>query len=640
MTAYKTDPTILANPLSFTSEGIEAEGKEVGERQQGIRSMAYMVHRSARAADDHPVPPTGNLPIQSGLLSLPSEILELILCRLDFCDARNLVQSSIYLSKLYGKDGHHLPSQFWESRFWMYGETAFARPIKPSSYSWKDWFFIIKSGLEKGPNKSNLQNRKRIWKIGTELITLLHTIQEPDRVLHSNSVTPKQMQGSIASCLTLKHDVEGCRELKQIYVPLDDTYSRSQLCLITPLYILVSNRKLISGLKFTFDDGRSINAGYISGKQQEENEVNLKLRPGVLWIVSSPFGFEMVSLDDYPQNFLNASISRYRIKLAVAKWSLEGIKGIHLGIDAMRIVRICFEKSEQKNLDDILWELPYPSCSPSMHESDVTFMHKLQKESFVPASTFFIESRLGQLTAIKFTTNLHRTSGVFPQLNSPVSLERVDYTVSDNGHIVGFCGCFVDSLRQLNCFGILATTTVSSFISPWVPPDPPAQLYKGPLRDISLACIGSHGVYRSRISLEKNYSSIQASISLVASKYRRVGQVTGVFFRSNHDISHPDLLGQWTGEGEIYHFKEGEQILDLEVTMIKPACKLPPRAGLKQVKEVTIVTNQRKVSWGQDTMQIHDRDLIDTSQDEDRISEILWEFNAIFDRVHRVPPKR
>jgi hypothetical protein len=148
-----------------------------------------------------------------------------------------------------------------------------------------------------------------------------------------------------------------------------------------------------------------------------------------------------------------------------------------------------------------------------------------------------------------------------------------------------------------------------------------------------LGGIRNHGQHQSRILLRKKYQSVQASINPVISRYRRAGQVTGLLFRSSNDRSHPDLLGQWTGAGATYDLNEGEQIVDLEITTIKPICKQRERPGLSQVKAITVVTNCRRIGWGPRTPGVCGPELVDMDQCKHIITEAVWDFNAIFDRV-------
>ena len=146
-----------------------------------------------------------------------------------------------------------------------------------------------------------------------------------------------------------------------------------------------------------------------------------------------------------------------------------------------------------------------------------------------------------------------------------------------------------------------------------------------------LGQIKKHGEFRGRLLLKRGPQSIHASISTVMTKYRRVGQVTGLLFRSGNDRSHPDLLGQWTGAGETYDLEEDEWIVDLMVTTTKPRRKLLERPGLSQVEGLTVFTNRRRMEWSSGTAQVCD--ISDAGRFEKKISEVTWDFNAIFDRV-------
>jgi len=91
------------------------------------------------------------------------------------------------------------------------------------------------------------------------------------------------------------------------------------------------------------------------------------------------------------------------------------------------------------------------------------------------------------------------------------------------------------------------------------------------------------------------------------------------------------LLGQWTGAGATYDLDESEWIVDLVVTTTKPICNPAARSGLSQVEGIIIVTNRRRMEWGPGTAQVCNTSATDWC--ERRISEITWDFNAIFDRV-------
>jgi hypothetical protein len=143
-----------------------------------------------------------------------------------------------------------------------------------------------------------------------------------------------------------------------------------------------------------------------------------------------------------------------------------------------------------------------------------------------------------------------------------------------------------------------------------------------------------HGVCRSRLLFEKGYCSIQASLSPAASNYRCANQVTGLLFRSGDNIAHPDLLGQWTGAGPVYDLGEAEQILDLVVMTTKPRRNVMARPALSQVVSITVVTNVRKIHLGPKTADACNQTLM--SRSEHRITEVLWDFNAMFDRLRFV----
>lgn len=78
----------------------------------------------------------------------------------------------------------------------------------------------------------------------------------------------------------------------------------------------------------------------------------------------------------------------------------------------MRIVRICVEALEQDTLDDVLWEPPFPSLAPSMHRVDIDALHKLQRETFAPASELRTQSTNGQMVVIKVHSPLGHCAGI------------------------------------------------------------------------------------------------------------------------------------------------------------------------------------------------------------------------------------
>lgn len=78
----------------------------------------------------------------------------------------------------------------------------------------------------------------------------------------------------------------------------------------------------------------------------------------------------------------------------------------------MRIVRVCGLGLEQANLDQALWKLPRPSSIPYLCDSDITTLHKLQREQFAPASTVHIDPINGHLEAIKVYSQLGFGAGI------------------------------------------------------------------------------------------------------------------------------------------------------------------------------------------------------------------------------------
>jgi hypothetical protein len=278
------------------------------------------------------VPPNSHVRV-TGLLSLPTEILGSIIYSLDYVDVQHLLRASSNLYKMYGGDGRKLPSLFWRSRFWVHGEMAFARSIRPSSYSYEDWFFTITSEMKNSLNSLKLRNRKRIWKIGLDLISIIRTIKDSDRVLHGDVVTlPTSLMGSpTASCLAMKYDSGSFRELKQVFVPFDNWSSGTWLSNVTPSHILVSNRRLISGLTFTFSNGTFIDIGYVMNRCRDDSET--RPNPNFLWLVCSQFGFEAIDTDGLAERYLHCSVSSRPDQLAVAKWQLRDPKGICVGPD-------------------------------------------------------------------------------------------------------------------------------------------------------------------------------------------------------------------------------------------------------------------------------------------------------------------
>lgn len=287
--------------------------------------------------------------------SLPAETFQFIVCNLSCEDAQNLLRASPSLYRMYC-GGENLPDVFWESRFWARGEAAFARTLRPviseqqnqvarggqdvapintstirsiPVYSWKDWFFKVKSELKEGPNKTNLRNRKRIWKVAGELLMLVSTIKNPDRVLHGDLMTSPSSQAGRhgMSCLASEHDPEGCRELKQMRVSFGDDIAGSQFQALIPSFIIISDRRLISGLSFIFDDGRSVDAGYVVAGHKD---FATRHHSESIWVICSPAGFETITLGEYPQEIVDRHSES---RIAMARLPCQGLKGIVLGLN-------------------------------------------------------------------------------------------------------------------------------------------------------------------------------------------------------------------------------------------------------------------------------------------------------------------
>ncbi|KAH6719313.1 hypothetical protein BKA61DRAFT_597333 [Leptodontidium sp. MPI-SDFR-AT-0119] len=635
-----------------------------------------------------------------GLPSLPEEILVSIFCILDYADVLCLLASCKGLYRMNGR----LPNSFWKSRFWIFNETAFASSIRPSYCSYKDWYFAITRALRKGPYRLNLLNRKRIWKIGLDLISTIRALSNPGRQLFGhNIVPPASFQGPTANCMATKYAFGACRQLKQVHVSFENRRSGLRLCDITPSYILISGRRLISGLTFRFSDGTIHDLGYVTKGNNEHTlqRATLTIASKYLWLVCSHFGLEATKTDSIGQTKLEYSTPTPENLIAITRWPTVDLTGVSISLDALRIVRISLENSQnikRPGLDGALWTLPYPEFSPVMHEEDIASLYQLQRQAFAPASYICIEPMNGHLITViicsqlgleagiagirlcystgiekswgsvdntaslafflaegdsltgvdvyktgsvvrhlRFTTSYGRTSELMPQMSTQHGA-HIKYTAS--GSFTGFCGCITNSaggassLKQLNCFGVIGATSEISFQpSPSAPAN--RSIASVPLsRELPLGGIRDHGEHRSRLKITKRVCSIQASVLKQPSEYRRMGQVTGLLFRFENEDGKgcPELIGQWTNPGEICHLEEGEQILSLDISEMKPRCRIPSRQGLLQVGGMTVVTDRRRISWNRSTESGFVVELT-AEQKGPMIREISWEFNAIFDRV-------
>jgi hypothetical protein len=178
VTMYRDDRSILADPQEFALF------------QQALEHSLPLPWSPISSTDS-----TSTRICRSRILTLPSEIIESIMCCLDFCDVHSLLQATSGCITLS-------PS-FWKSRFWPCCEAGFAKSICPPIYSWKDWFFSIQLQICKGLYKTNLQNRKRIWRLGLDLVNLVRAVEDPNRIRYGNVDTTNldQMQGPTVSCI-------------------------------------------------------------------------------------------------------------------------------------------------------------------------------------------------------------------------------------------------------------------------------------------------------------------------------------------------------------------------------------------------------------------------------------------------------
>jgi hypothetical protein len=151
-------------------------------------------------------------------------------------------------------------------------------------------------------------------------------IKDPNRVLHG--VTPSRpIQGPGVSSLLGKYDSGKCRELKQVHVSFPHS---SALYTVAPSYMVISKRRLISGLTFMFSSGFCVNVGYIIGLQVDCSS----LEPGAesLWLAYDPFRIRAVSTE---QPFAE--------EVAMARWPLSRLNGVRLRLD------VCVSSPSQTN---------------------------------------------------------------------------------------------------------------------------------------------------------------------------------------------------------------------------------------------------------------------------------------------------
>ncbi|TEY48015.1 hypothetical protein BOTCAL_0299g00100 [Botryotinia calthae] len=494
-------------------------------------------------------------------------------------------------------------------------------------------------------HEMGLINRKRIWKLGVEMVDLMQIIQEPGRLLHGDTITdlPSQCYGSTVSCLALKKDKKWCKQVTQRSVSWGVTHVESQICTVTPSYVDILGRRLVSGLTFTFRDSQCVNIGHIVGRL---NHMIASTSPKILWLVASSLGIETIGIDIYPHQFLDRKDG-----LAVSKWSLEHLMGISVGLDALRIVKIWPDfKKEEAGLDSVLWTHPYPPTIPSMLDDHIVALHKLQSNSFVPASTLYIKPENGNLIAIKVYSPLGRypgirgieviyDTGIRSTWGSDYDTASLSFFLRDSEHLVRIKVYEINSVvyhlqkseRQLNCFGIISSTTVttSSKTMWFIPADRDG--FEDLYLDEILGGAEAHDEFGRRLLLDKRLQSIRVSKTTVPTRYCHAEQVTGLLFLSV-DSSHPELLGQLTELGETYHFEMNEWIMDLEIININPFTLNGWSHEPAQVERIIIITNQRMIELGPEIVQT-DHDISNTQLHKRRVSEITWEFDAMYDRV-------
>jgi len=78
----------------------------------------------------------------------------------------------------------------------------------------------------------------------------------------------------------------------------------------------------------------------------------------------------------------------------------------------MRIVRITIDSPEPTLLDDLAWTPSSPLSIPSISKDDLVSLQKVQRESFSPASSFYIEPKKGQLAIINIYSPLGWQCGI------------------------------------------------------------------------------------------------------------------------------------------------------------------------------------------------------------------------------------
>ncbi|TGO12319.1 hypothetical protein BTUL_0090g00100 [Botrytis tulipae] len=239
---------------------------------------------------------------------------------------------------------------------------------------------------------------------------------------------------------------------------------------------------------------QSVNIGYILGQY---NHLVASTLPKILWLVASPLGVEKIAINAYPHSFLH---------------SVDGL-AFCAGI---RDIEFIYNTGIRST-----WGADYDAASVSFFLQDFEHLAK-----------FVVYKVNSVVYHLQFITDLNRTSELMPPAptESGVSFDCVEDSALDNGYIVGLCGCFVNSERQLNCFGIISSTTVASSKSIWVSSeDQDSCRYLS--SEEPLGGGGNHVEFERRLLLDKRLQSIQVSKNTVSTRYCRREQVTGLLFQ-------------------------------------------------------------------------------------------------------------
>jgi len=112
----------------------------------------------------------------------------------------------------------------------------------------------------------------------------------------------------------------------------------SRVISASPTYTMVASRRLISGLTFTFNDGRSVKVGYIN-ESDADVDTNAECCPEFLWLLFSSLGLEAISLGTHSQSYIRQCSSSRGGDVAVSRWPLHRISAFSLVLD---VYHCCF----------------------------------------------------------------------------------------------------------------------------------------------------------------------------------------------------------------------------------------------------------------------------------------------------------